>query len=571
MKTLNLFTAFCLMIVVHFDSFSQILFYKTFSESCPSQKSLGNSWDLDEAMVNKEHASYPHFDITIKGNSNQDVVSSLENALSLWESSLVISNMIRIEIEPMESASRNAYNVIVSYSNRPDETILLPTALLKQQGLNNDIVDMKIQYNPDMSMWDFDGNVDAGRYDCSTAMLRAVAKGLGFSSGLAGVDGHVFFKAASPFKIGYDSHIFNSSNLCLVELKSNTEHLNSFVKQPAFFVTESGSKYQLYTPDSYNQDCSLAYFFENSNEFDIEKALMYPFPDGVIHYIGNKVLDVMETIGWTVRRKIKIHNRYLTSGIAFPFVKNENLTFEAKGFGVITQHNWKFEIRLGQNLEVKRYYTVASSTEPVFEITMPEGFDVTSCRDLDGCVHGRISLDAEIDGVRQSDEFGLLIRYRPGKPIMDIVVEPYDNNPDYCDITFGFYTMLEEGHYEYGFGQYGVHYYYPMPDVKLGYNRLVEKNRYMGADLFIEFYHYDEYSGSGGDWFVPRVVYGEQNEPAISDIYTSFITGRVYSIAGELVATLNNQRIADLNLKKGVYVLLIIDSDGNTSTVKIIV
>ena len=207
---------------------------------------------------------------------------------------------------------------------------------------------------------------------------------------------------------------------------------------------------------------------------------------------------------------------------------------------------------------------------------MPEGFDVTSCRDLDGCVHGRISLDAEIDGVRQSDEFGLLIRYRPGKPIMDIVVEPYDNNPDYCDITFGFYTMLEEGHYEYGFGQYGVHYYYPMPDVKLGYNRLVEKNRYMGADLFIEFYHFDEYSGSGGDFFIPKdyasvgQIEAEQCSVSITEGMLSVsaashavLSLKIFDLRGVPVKSESGNPAIDLSsLGKGAYILCCILDNG---------
>lgn len=265
----------------------------------PTASTVAIGFERDFQMSKQKGAS--KFECSLTGFSVEEE-KAFNYVLSLWAEALNIQRPIKIYAD-FNGANTVAYNVQTIFI--PYKGIAYPSSLTKQwsMSLGDEPCDMKISFCKDRTKWDF--SIDAssvlpdGKYDFVTQALRAIARGLGFGSSLSGSkESTLSFMVNPPLKYVYDTKVMNLYDECLADMPIKSSWLKDFIHMDAYIdMGEKYEEYQVYTPEIYRKNFTCSYFNPDS-DIDMEKVLMYPDVSGRIHYIGEKVKDVMYGIGW---------------------------------------------------------------------------------------------------------------------------------------------------------------------------------------------------------------------------------------------------------------------------------
>ena len=374
------------------------------------------------------------FNVVYSG-TDEAALSALNKALQLWSEKIFFTGEITIELQPDASLSADvAFNTVVTYATKSDSSdkVFYPTALLRQQGLYFSGSDISIRYNSDMSLWSFDENSSSGKYDFTTAMLRALAKGFGFGTGLNGADGNIGFRFPQGYSMAYDKFVVDAFGHRLSEQEPHSDELSSFVKNPAYFNINNKDDYRLFTPQVFDRNVSLCYF--DDTVYDEEKALMYPECAAQFLYIGDKVVDVLSALGWLKNPDAEIVSGSVPESGVVDYRQGLILSFACNMSDEVSEYSWVYEVRTDGG----GYYEVSASSSPEFSFQLPEYYDIVSNGDIDGNIESRVRLNAVVGGVAKELLFPVLIH--GGRLVRITGVERQPDNPDCCDVGFRFYT-----------------------------------------------------------------------------------------------------------------------------------
>ncbi len=374
------------------------------------------------------------FNVVYSG-TDEAALSALNKALQLWSEKIFFTGEITIELQPDASLSADvAFNTVVTYATKSDSSdkVFYPTALLRQQGLYFSGSDISIRYNSDMSLWSFDENSSSGKYDFTTAMLRALAKGFGFGTGLNGADGNIGFRFPQGYSMAYDKFVVDAFGHRLSEQEPHSDELSSFVKNPAYFNINNKDDYRLFTPQVFDRNVSLCYF--DDTVYDEEKALMYPECAAQFLYIGDKVVDVLSALGWLKNPDAEIVSGSVPESGVVDYRQGLILSFACNMSDEVSEYSWVYEVRTDGG----GYYEVSASSSPEFSFQLPEYYDIVSNGDVDGNIESRVRLNAVVGGVAKELLFPVLVR--GGRLVRITGVERQPDNPDCCDVGFRFYT-----------------------------------------------------------------------------------------------------------------------------------
>ena len=430
-KILSLFVIpFC------FSVNAQTVYEVTYEEKFP-----------DGGFVSPYDFSYDNLDCTdsltddlscfevLADGADEKAIYSLNKALQLWQEKIVFDNEIVIELVPDSSLPSDiAFNSVVTFSSGTDK-VFYPTSLLKQQGSADfSGCDISIHYNADMSLWSFDDGSTSDKYNFTTAMLRALARGFGFGTGLNGSDGNIGFRFPAGYSMAYDRFVVDESGTALSSLEPRSAELSAFVRGAAYFNVNDKSDYKLYSPAVFSKNESLCYF--DDSIYDEEKALMYPSCNNPVLHIGDKVVDVLVALGWTENPGAEIVSGDVPEDGVVDYRQGKMLEFTCNLSSSMSEIRWVYEVKMDGG----GYYEVASSVSDDFRFVLPELFDIVSegRNDLSGDIESRVRLNAVIGGVEK--ELLCPVWVRGGRLVEITGIEQQADNPDRCDVGFRFYT-----------------------------------------------------------------------------------------------------------------------------------
>jgi hypothetical protein len=169
----------------------------------------------------------------------------------------------------------------------------------------------------------------------------------------------------------------------------------------------------MYAPNPYEKGVSTDYF-------DSENELMsYDFNTNQILEIDDKILQVLQDIGWPVPQNPELH--IVNTEIGASGVANINNTYvfsaNATG-GTLTSCQWEYKIRkIDGSYETKG--TSNSSTFTISPFTASSLYD----RNSDGYIIGEVLLTGIIDGVECKSTFHLYLECIPGDVAYNIQIE----------------------------------------------------------------------------------------------------------------------------------------------------
>lgn len=211
------------------------------------------------------------FDCSLTGFTTEQE-TAFRYALDLWSQVLPTDANISISAS-FTGSTTNAYSVPITYVKRGD--MAYPMSLYNHKFPTDTFAEpaIVIKFCSDLSKWDFNtdytAEIEEGKYDFVTHALRAIAKGLGFTSSLTGSTTTTIAHKSSVF----DTFVRNDADARLCNLENKSVALYSFVSTNAFFAIENYQNYKLYTPSTYNKNQSCSYF-DTDVIVDTEKALV---------------------------------------------------------------------------------------------------------------------------------------------------------------------------------------------------------------------------------------------------------------------------------------------------------
>lgn len=374
---------------------------------------------------------------------------ALRYALEIWAHALPASASINVIADFNCSSTTLAYKASTTILTCDSTQISYPSSLYNYLfDAPSSEIDITIHFNSDKSIWHF--NIDSsipipnGKYDFVTQALRAIGFGLGFGSSVSGTT----IAQASRYDIPYifDTFVRDGNNTRLSSLKSKSTDFRNFIKNNTYFAFDNYSDYQLHSPSTYKNYVTLKYFATEETP-DQEKALMYPEVNGRCHTIGEKIIDILETIGWKEKNLRIICHDIDETGIV-PLDPSKEFIFSTYGLK-INNTEWRFEIlKNDMSTELIQY-----STGNNFSISLPEDFSQNDYRTAEGYIKCLISASGTTDsGETKTASYSLFVEFRPSTPKMWLMNSQLINGR--YQLTFGINA--------YGANRYNITEYNPV-------------------------------------------------------------------------------------------------------------
>lgn len=278
------------------------------------------------------------------------------------------------------------------------------------------------------------------KYDFTTEAIRSIAKGLGFGTALSGSEDRITYRFHDG-KYVFDKNIRNNSGRLLTDFTSLSNELNDFTHNFGYWNYTNYLDYKLYSPLTYNKNLTFCYFDSISSASDNEKILMSNGLLGKVHYIGTKVIDLLEDLGWN-SKTIKIKSDAIQDNDIVPNNPNITYSFYCTPSTDILSYKWSFEIPQQNN----SYRIISTGTNSSFSTSVPNSYFDNDVRTSSGIIKGRIrAILTMTDNKEMIVDYALSIPFKPAEPsfaLLDTIpVSEYSN-----DLVVGF-------------GSFGANYY----------------------------------------------------------------------------------------------------------------
>lgn len=357
---------------------------------------------------------------------------ALRYAIEIWARALPASASINVIADFNCFSTTLAYKASTTILTCDSSQISYPTSLYNYLfDTPSTETDITIHFNSDKSIWHFNTDssipVPNGKYDFVTQALRAIGFGLGFGSSVSGTT--IIQAARYDIPYIFDTFIRDQNDTRLTSLKNRTTDFRNFIRNNTYFAFDNYSDYQLHSPSEYKNYVTLKYFATEAIP-DQEKALMYPEVNGRCHTIGEKIIDILETIGWEEKNLRIICHDIDETGIV-TFDPSKEFIFSTSGLK-INNIKWRFEIlKNDMSTELIQY-----STGNAFSISLPEDFDQNDYRTAEGYIRCLISATGTTDsGETKTASYSLFVEFRPPTPKMWLMNSQLINGR--YQLTFG--------------------------------------------------------------------------------------------------------------------------------------
>lgn len=458
-----------------------------FEEYQPYESATTASVNSKSAETSLSSDVYGNFDVNYVETPTLEVLSSMRKAVELWSERLPIIADIVIQVEFAEKGV-DAPLYTVTVAKKTFSGYSYPQALYKQLVANNgpqldlSVYDMKIVFNTSIN-WDYNYNsstLSDGKIDFTTSALRAIARGLGFGADLKMSRNLVSFNSSSTYP--FNAIVVNDSGEILSDQPIRTTQIYNYVHSPGYvnvFENESHkNEYKLYTPEEFDKNLTFCYYDSVSAQNDEERIMMINGLKGKVYYIGDKIIDALNEIGWKDVPQLNImcdklpstgiiaHN---TTTIYSFYTTDKNLS----------NYNWSYSIPQDNG----DYRVVASSTDSVFSFSLPGSYLNSDKRSSSNMIKGRVRLNAiQNDTINAIADKVMYVMYKPAKPLL--IIDTIHTDEYSYDLHAKFYSQGATGYYvvtnylDYGdaYGRYVN---------TAGVNSVIETYMYKGENISI--------------------------------------------------------------------------------------
>lgn len=340
----------------------------------------------------------------------------IDAAIDVWESTIHNTSPIYLEFYYTDIED---YDIItdVLYETISDECI--PYALKNQLDKIPFPVD-NIVSSPDAiitlnssSKWNCSHSESMGNqgYNATTALIRAIAIGLGFGSSLTERNRSIVFQEGLKHSL-FDTLIVSSTGIRLKDIPCNewgSSELTAYA-QPSqgikIYALNQTDEYQLYAPSKFEPFRSFIYL-NNSNSI-MHHALS---ASEKRQQIDDVTSTLLESIGWNIvqTKPIEIEGVGIPeNGIVSAY---ETHRFKVKNNlgGTITNATWIFSLPL---LNGKQEIVSRSNNSTSFSISAisnPDKYKVN----INGDIYGTITFSGVINGTKVSDKYRISLELKP--------------------------------------------------------------------------------------------------------------------------------------------------------------
>lgn len=356
----------------------------------------------------------------------------IDAAIDIWESAIHNTSPIYLEFYYNDIGD---YDIItdVLYYVQSDSKICYPSALQAQFDKVPFPVD-DIVTSPDAiitlnssSKWNcsHSENVWNQGHNATTALIRAIAIGLGFGSSLTERYNSIVLQEGPKYS-PFDALIISSTGEKLKDIPCTewgSSELTAYA-QPSneikIYALKQEEEYQLYAPSKFEPFKSFIYLNNGNSIMHHELSI-----GDKRQQIDNATSTLLESVGWNVIKSKPIE----IEGVGIP--KNgivsayETHLFKIKNNigGSITNASWTFSLPLpnGKQEIVSRSNNNTSFSIPA--ISNPDKYKVN----INGDIYGTITFSGAINGIVVNDKYRISLELKPQitKVTLDSIIDNY--------------------------------------------------------------------------------------------------------------------------------------------------
>lgn len=382
---------------------------------------------------------------------------------------------------------------------------------------------MRIVFNSAID-WDFNHNsqyLPENKVDFTTTALRAIARGLGFGSEIKMSRNFVSFNSSSTYP--FNALIVNNEGEFLIDQPIRSTKIYNFVHSPAYiniFSNESSKNdYKLYAPPAFDKNLTFCYYDSIAAVNDNERIIMTNGLKGKVYYIGDKIIDALNEIGWEMVPQLDIKCDNIPSNGIITHNTSTDFAFYSTEKD-ITSYNWTYAIPQDNG----DYRVIASGNDSVFNFSLPDKYLDSDKRSSSNLIKGRVRLNAiKNNSINAIADKAIYVRYKPAKPLL--LIDTIHTDEYSYDLRAKFFSQGATGYYlvtnylDYG-DAYGRYIY------NAGVDSIVETYLYKGENIS---FSVTAFNGNGNSDTATKTIYAtienrsSQNELPVIEYASPFV------------------------------------------------
>lgn len=297
----NRWTILGCMLVVAIHTYAQDVEYIIYNENYQSYPSSIQNVPLRAKSLRKADNRGGQISINYISPVPDSLKQAIEIATLLWEECLPVETKFTINV----SFDSNATDMSVNVPHVVHTNDTLYTTSYYKTYISNNFVSLNdgvVVFSNAVNWCCQYSQENSGNMKClSTAMLRAIARVLGFGSTVQqNEQGSVYFGYSAPGYTPFEYMIFNDTDIPLSSIvkgstKRDNQALHSYSESGSLWLKWGANQYKLFAPTTFARDSSLNYL-------DTLGCLMhYIMPAGSKYLnIDSITRTVIQAIGWNV-------------------------------------------------------------------------------------------------------------------------------------------------------------------------------------------------------------------------------------------------------------------------------
>lgn len=369
-----------------------------------------------------------HINTNLTNNIPDSLMISIEAAIEIWQCYMFPEDSLNIKISYAPLSSKDITTNVLYHS--VDLSTYYPMALARNRfDLIASEIDAEITINSNTN-WNVGiGTISSSAHNLTYALMRAIAKVMGFGSSLQANNRHgkLTFKFKPEHTI-FDKLIFNDADIQLDSFSNiSTTGLDSYVQpsEGSLYVYKKHDNYKLYAPEVFDNDKSLRYLTINNSLMSEQIPI-----DTLDLTIDNTTIDILRGIGWNITENDNVEiigDGIDSTGITSAYQSHR---FYLNATSSVTDHKWVYKLPLTSGGDT----IVATSAGQDFIIPAITNANLYK-HSIEGDIHGVIIFTGIINGIEVRETYNVTLELKP-HIISAEIVERSD-----CTLENEFYSL----------------------------------------------------------------------------------------------------------------------------------
>ena len=433
MKTRSIL--FILYLLVSPLAFAQDINFVTYNENFSQDTASVRNAPLRAKAMRKAKNHGGEIVLNYISSVPDSIRDAIEVAKLLWEECLPCKVHIKIDVK--FSTNTSEMTVIVPYKSIQYVDTLYPASYYETYIANNATLDNHgTVIFSDAVNWccKYINSNSANQKNISTAMLRAIARVLGFGSTIVGDDhNRVYFQNSKAGCTPFEHLIYNDEGIPLTSIprgrsKNDNVDLHRYCQTGNLWLKWVGNQFKLYAPAQFESDKSLVLLDEPGS------LMHHNMPAGSNYLdIDSTTKEILKAIGWDFENNppVEIYCQDIPS-TGITSVYNPYI-FEIRNLGAnISSIHWEYQVKSNNG----EYHTVSQQLNGQTFLVNPSDFLSESHINPEGDIDGMICMTYNLNNEEITAYFKLTFECAPK------IISIYDKMEHDCGyITYFDYSF----------------------------------------------------------------------------------------------------------------------------------